>query len=315
VKLVALQERDVVSVGHHLFHLVGRQLREYVDEGLVSFEAAELTVRTPAGRTLLDDVSFCLDERSFLAVVGPSGAGKSTLLNALTGFRPAGAGTVSYDGRDLYANYEELRLRIGFVPQQDVLHQTLTVRQALGYAAELRFPEDVAASERSERVEKVLGELGLTEAGDRPINVLSGGQRRRVAVAVELLDEPSLLFLDEPTSGLDPGYERSLMDQMRSIADGGHTVEGLGGQVDVELLLEDLQDLEHAEAVAVEVFDEARLRRDHLTVDVHHLDRSVGQELEDLVAVHLVLLQGCFGRQDQWPMPNPPSTGMTEPVT
>jgi ABC transport system ATP-binding/permease protein len=224
VKLVALEERDVVTVGHHLFHLVRGRLEEYVDDGLVSFRAAGLTVHTAAGHTLLDDVSFGLDERSFLAVVGPSGSGKSTLLNALTGFRPAGTGAVSYDGRDLYENYEELRLRIGFVPQQDVLHPALTVRQALGYAAELRFPADVGAAERSRRVEEVLGELGLADAGDRRIHLLSGGQRRRVAVAVELLDKPSLLFLDEPTSGLDPGYERSLMDLLRSIADGGHTV-------------------------------------------------------------------------------------------
>jgi ABC transport system ATP-binding/permease protein len=224
VKLAALEERDVVTVGHHLFHLVRGQLEEYVDDGLVSFQAAGLTVCTPAGRTLLEDVSFGLDQRSFLAVVGPSGSGKSTLLNALTGFRPAGTGAVSYDGRDLYANYEELRLRIGFVPQQDVLHQALTVRQALGYAAELRFPPDVGASERSRRVEEVLGELGLAEAADLRIHLLSGGQRRRVAVAVELLDKPSLLFLDEPTSGLDPGYERSLMDLLRAVADGGHTV-------------------------------------------------------------------------------------------
>lgn len=224
VKLAALEERDVITVGHHLFHLVGSQLEEYVDDGRVSFRAAGLTVRTPAGATLLDEVSFGLDQRSFLAVVGPSGSGKSTLLNALTGFRRAGAGAVYYDGRDLYANYEELRLRIGFVPQQNVLHDTLTVRQALGYAAELRFPADVDASTRSRRVEEVLGELGLAEAGDRQIHVLSGGQRRRVAVAVELLDKPSLLFLDEPTSGLDPGYERSLMNLLRAVADAGHTV-------------------------------------------------------------------------------------------
>ena len=186
VERAALEERDVVTVGHHVFHVVGAQLDEYVDEGAVSFQAAGLTVHTPAGRTLLNDVSFGLEQRAFLAVVGPSGAGKSTLLNALSGFRPAGVGAVTYDGRDLYANYEELRLRIGFVPQEDVLHSTLTVRQALGYAAELRFPADAEASERLRRVEEVLGELGLTEAGDRRIDLLSGGQRRRVAVGVEL---------------------------------------------------------------------------------------------------------------------------------
>jgi ABC-type multidrug transport system ATPase subunit len=228
VERAALEDRDVVAVGHHVFQLVGSELQQYVDHGLVSFRAAGLTVRASAGgqseRTLLDAVSFGLDQRSFLAVVGPSGAGKSTLLNALTGFRPAEVGTVSYDGRDLYENYEELRLRIGFVPQQDVLHETLTVRQALGYAAELRFPSDVSAAQRSSRIDEVLGELGLTEAGDQRIHLLSGGQQRRVAVAAELLDEPSLLFLDEPTSGLDPGYERTLMELLRGIADRGHTV-------------------------------------------------------------------------------------------
>lgn len=224
VRRAQLEERDVVTVGHHLFHLVGAQLREYVDGGLVSFEASALTVRAPAGPTLLDGVSFSLDQRSFLAVCGPSGAGKSVLLNALTGFRRAAEGSVTYDGRDLYANYDELRLRIGFVPQQDVMHHSLTVRQALGYAAELRFPRDVAAAERVRRVEQVASELGLSEPLDRRIGFLSGGQRRRVAVAVELLHEPSLLFLDEPTSGLDPGYERTLMSLLRDIADRGHTV-------------------------------------------------------------------------------------------
>ena len=110
------------------------------------------------------------------------------------------------------------------MPQQDVLHDTLTVRQALGYAAELRFSTDVEPAQRSRRVEEVIGELGLAEAGDRPIRLLSVGQRRRVAVAVELLGKPSLLFLDEPTSGLDPGYERSLMQLLRGVADAGHSV-------------------------------------------------------------------------------------------
>ena len=85
VERATLEERDVVTVGHHVFQLIGGKLEEYVDQGLVSFRAAGLTVRTPAGHTLLDDVSLGLEQRSFLAVVGPSGAGKSTLLNALTG--------------------------------------------------------------------------------------------------------------------------------------------------------------------------------------------------------------------------------------
>jgi ABC-type multidrug transport system ATPase subunit/pSer/pThr/pTyr-binding forkhead associated (FHA) protein len=224
VERARLEELDVVAIGRRLFRLVGTGLEEFVDEGLITFEAAGLTVTAPSGGTLLDDVSFSLDERAFLAVVGPSGAGKSTLLGALTGFRPAKRGAVLYDGRDLYANYDELRLRIGFVPQEDILHDPLTVWQTLAYAAELRFPEDVGAEDRAGRVDELMAELGLADVGALRVDQLSGGQRRRVAVGVELLTTPTLLFLDEPTSGLDPGYERSLMTLLRELADGGRTV-------------------------------------------------------------------------------------------
>lgn len=219
-----LQELDVVGIGHHLFRLAEHGLEEYVDEGSVSFQAAGLTVRVAGGRLLLHDVSFSLDERSFLAVVGPSGAGKTTLLNALTGFRPADEGGVLYAGRDLYAEYDELRARIGFVPQEDIVHPPLTVKQALDYAAKLRFSDDVSSEDRRRRVTEVTAELGLTAVSDAPIRLLSGGQRRRVSVGLELITKPSLLFLDEPTSGLDPGYELNLMRLLRELADGGRTV-------------------------------------------------------------------------------------------
>lgn len=215
---------DIVGIGHQLLHLSGDRLAEYVDTGDVSYAASNLKVMTKNGRELLADVSFVLPERSFLAVVGPSGAGKSTLLGALTGFRPADVGSVQYDGRDLYDNYAELRHRIGFVPQDDILHTPLTVRRALNYAARLRFPQDVSAKERSQRIEEVLHELGLTAQADQRIDSLSGGQRKRTSVALELLTKPSLLFLDEPTSGLDPGYEKSVMQTLRSLADDGRSV-------------------------------------------------------------------------------------------
>jgi ABC-type multidrug transport system ATPase subunit len=163
-------------------------------------------------------------ERSLLAVVGPSGAGKSTLLGALTGFQPADSGEVRYGGRDLYANYLELRYRIGFVPQEDILHPQLTVRRALSYSARLRFPADVSAADRDQRIDEVLGELGLTDQAEQRIDRLSGGQRKRTSVALELLTRPSLLFLDEPTSGLDPGLDRSVMQTLRALADEGRTV-------------------------------------------------------------------------------------------
>ncbi|MFE5770432.1 FHA domain-containing protein [Streptomyces sp. NPDC056485] len=218
-------EGDVIGIGHTTLCLVGGRLQEYVDTGEVSLDVQELAVAVDHGRkTLLDHVSFPVGAKCLLAVVGPSGAGKSTLLGALTGLRPADHGTVLYDGRDLYRDYAELRSRIGLVPQDDILHAQLTVRRALTYAAELRFPQDTAADERQARVDEVIGELGLGQRADQPIHSLSGGQRKRVSVALELLTKPSLLFLDEPTSGLDPGMDRSVMHMLRGLADDGRTV-------------------------------------------------------------------------------------------
>ncbi|WP_309058534.1 FHA domain-containing protein [Streptomyces sp.] len=216
---------DIVGVGHSDFCLVGDELQQYVDTGEVSLDVQDLTVAVDRGtKRLLDHVSFPVGEKCLLAVVGPSGAGKSTLMNALTGLRPADHGTVLYDGRDLYHDYAELRQRIGLVPQDDILHTQLTVHAALSYAAELRFPQDTAKAERRARVDEVIRELGLEERAHQHVHSLSGGQRKRVSVALELLTKPSLLFLDEPTSGLDPGMDRSVMHMLRALADDGRTV-------------------------------------------------------------------------------------------
>ncbi|MFE9452826.1 FHA domain-containing protein [Streptomyces sp. NPDC006739] len=216
---------EVIGIGHFAFCLVGDELQEYVDTGEVSLDVQDLTVAVDQGRkVLLDRVSFPVGEKCLLAVVGPSGAGKSTLLGALTGQRPADHGAVLYDGRDLYRDFAELRQRIGLVPQDDILHTQLTVRAALTYAAELRFPQDTARAERRARVDEVLRELGLDQRAYQPVHSLSGGQRKRVSVALELLTKPSLLFLDEPTTGLDPGMERSVMHMLRGLADDGRTV-------------------------------------------------------------------------------------------
>lgn len=179
---------------------------------------------TEAGRRFSTRSRFRSARNAFSPSSARAVAGKSTLLNALTGQRPADSGTVLYDGRDLYRDYAELRQRIGLVPQDDILHAQLTVRRALSYAAELRFPQDTAKAERQARVDEVIRELGLEQRAGQPIHSLSGGQRKRVSVALELLTKPSLLFLDEPTSGLDPGMDRSVMHMLRGLADDGRTV-------------------------------------------------------------------------------------------
>ncbi|WP_438828578.1 FHA domain-containing protein [Streptomyces hesseae] len=216
--------QDTVGVGHSTFRLVGDRLEEFVDTGDVSFSARHLTVTVEGGKQILKDVSFGVPEKSLIAVIGPSGSGKSTLLKALTGYRPANQGDVLYDNRNLYKQFAELRQRIGLVPQDDILHKELTVRKALRYAAKLRFPGDTAASEREARIEEVLRELKLDIHKDKKVTALSGGQRKRVSVALELLTKPSLIFLDEPTSGLDPGMDRDVMQLLRGLADDGRTV-------------------------------------------------------------------------------------------
>ena len=221
---VAATEADVIGVGLANFRLVGDELQQFDDVGDVSLDAKGLTVTLPNGKVLLNDVTFPLPERCLLGVIGPSGAGKSTLLGALTGMRPATTGSVLYDGRDLYANYAELRHRIGLVPQDNILHTQLSARRGLGYAAELRFPRDTSRSERSRRITEVLTELSLAQHAETRTSSLSGGQQKRVNVALELLTKPSLLFLDEPTSGLDPGLDKSVMEMMSGLAKDGRTV-------------------------------------------------------------------------------------------
>ncbi len=217
-----LKDDDIIAIGHATFRLVGGELIEYVDDGRATFEAHELNVVVHDGgkdKVLLDGITFPLAERSMMAVIGPAGAGKSTLLNALTGKRPASTGNVFYDYRDLYENYDELRQRIGLVPQESVTHDQLTAQSALGYAAELRFPSDTGADERNQRVTEVLDELSMTRHANTRIDRLSGGQKKRVNIGMELLTRPTLLFLDEPTSPLDPHLKRDMFAQMRQMAD------------------------------------------------------------------------------------------------
>ena len=170
--------------------------------------------------TLLDGISFSLPGNELLAVVGPSGAGKSTLLKALTGEQKAQEGQVLFNGLDVYEHYPVMRNKIGVVPQSDVIHSALTVRKTLEYAAELRFAKDVSKAERRQRIAEVLEDLDLTAHVDKRVKKLSGGQRKRVSTAIELLTRPSLLFLDEPTSGLDPQLDRDVMELLATLAHG-----------------------------------------------------------------------------------------------
>jgi len=175
-------------------------------------------------RTLLDDVSFSARPGTLTAVIGPSGAGKSTLARLIAGATRPSRGRVSFDGHDIHKSSGLLRGRIGMVPQDDVVHHQLTVEQALGYAAELRLPPEATKDDRREAMTRVLEELEMTAHAQTRVDKLSGGQRKRASVAMELLTGPSLLIFDEPTSGLDPALDRHVMTKLRQLADAGRAV-------------------------------------------------------------------------------------------
>jgi ABC-type multidrug transport system ATPase subunit len=159
-----------------------------------------------------------------VAVIGPSAPAKSALLGAMTGLQQASRGHVTWNGRDLYAEYAHMRSLVGLVPQEDILHRQLTVRRALHFAAKLRLPPDTSATELEERVSHVLTEVHLTQHVDQRIGSLSYGQRKRTAIALEMLTAPQLLFLDEPTFGIDPGLDKHFSASLRALADASRVV-------------------------------------------------------------------------------------------
>jgi ABC-type multidrug transport system ATPase subunit/pSer/pThr/pTyr-binding forkhead associated (FHA) protein len=220
----ALKPGDTIRVGPVKFVFAPERLEQVDESRDLRLDALHLNQFVGKRTNLLQDISLAIEPREFVAIVGVSGAGKSTLLDALTGFRPASAGTVLVNGADLYRNFDAFRTSIGYVPQDDIIHKELTVDQALNYAARLRLPADTSAAERERRVIQVLDTLNLAERKHVPIQKLSGGQRKRVSIGVELLTQPGLFFLDEATSGLDPGTESQLMRLLRQLADEGHTI-------------------------------------------------------------------------------------------
>lgn len=173
---------------------------------------------------LLDGISLTIQPNEFVGLLGPSGAGKSTFMDALNGMRPATSGQVLINNTDLNKNIAWLKQAIGYVPQDDIIHKELTVYKTLYYVAKLRLSHDASSEEVEQIVSEVMDLTGLTERRDVPISHLSGGQRKRVSIAVELITKPSVIFLDEPTSGLDPATEEKIMLLFRQIADSGRTV-------------------------------------------------------------------------------------------
>lgn len=177
----------------------------------------EISVRH-GKKTILDSVDCSIGANEFVAIIGGSGAGKTTLMTAMSGFDTDVTGNVYCNGINLRENFQTLKNVIGFVPQQDIIYENLTLKKMLYYTAKLKMPEDTSGREIEERIADVLSMVELSEHQDTFIRRLSGGQKKRASIAVELLANPGLFFLDEPTSGLDPGTEQHLMQTLNRLS-------------------------------------------------------------------------------------------------
>ncbi len=186
-------------------------------------DALHLVKQVKGGLIILNNVSISIQSSEFVALVGGSGAGKSTLMKALNGYEPATRGQLLIDGDELYSRLDMYRTEMGYVPQDDIIHRVLPVRLALWYAAKLRLP-DASGHEIQKSIDDALKAVEMTEHQNKRVMDLSGGQRKRVSIASELLAQPTLFFLDEPTSGLDPGLEKKMMYDLKRLADQGKTI-------------------------------------------------------------------------------------------
>lgn len=219
VKKSALETGDEIAIGPFRIVFDGEELVERAAADGLPVEARAATV-TIEETTILQPTDLSLRGGELVALIGESGAGKTTLLKALAGVSEPSSGQILCGGEPVSSRMSE----IGYVPQFDIVHGQLTVYEALDFAAQLRLPEDTSADERHQRVTSVIAQLGLTERAELRVDRLSGGQRKRVAVGIELLHRPGAIFLDEPTTGLDPGLERMMMELFRELADAGQTV-------------------------------------------------------------------------------------------
>lgn len=222
-----LSEKDMILIANTKIIYTSGKLSYYTAGYGMEIQTEDL-VRTVKGKNgefnISDHITTTIHAGEFVAIIGGSGAGKTTFMNCISGYDHISSGSVLVNGVDLEQSYDIIKKIIGYVPQQDIVYDNLTLFSMLEYASKLRMPDDVDAHEREENIKKVISMVELEGKEDTFIYSLSGGQKKRASIAVELLSDPNLFFLDEPTSGLDPGTETHIMNTLRKLADKGKTV-------------------------------------------------------------------------------------------
>lgn len=222
-----IENLDVILIGNSKIVVFGDKLIYQLSESGVQVDAIDIVKKVRVKfkiKEIASHTSMTIKPSEFVAFVGGSGAGKSTFMKCISGVDKPTSGRVLVNGENLYDNYDELKYNIGYVPQEDIVYSNLTLHDTLQYAAKLRMPDNASRKERNIRIKEVLEIVQLTDLENSYIRQLSGGQRKRASIAVELIADPNLFFLDEPTSGLDPGTERSIMLTLRKMAEMGKTV-------------------------------------------------------------------------------------------
>lgn len=226
-KSCELKAKDVFVIGNARLVFLGTSIRYIIYDNGVRVEARDITktVHGPNGKfNIVNHISLKVEPGEFVAIIGGSGAGKSSFMNCISGYSEPTSGAVMVNEDELYENYETLKQLIGYVPQSDIVYDNLSVKDMLNYAAKLRMPKDTTRQERKKKVAEVISMVELEGKEKSMIKNLSGGQKKRVSIAVELVSDPTLFFLDEPSSGLDPGTEQNLMRTLRKMSRMGKTI-------------------------------------------------------------------------------------------
>jgi ABC-type multidrug transport system ATPase subunit/ABC-type multidrug transport system permease subunit len=214
-----LETGSEIGIGPYRLIFDGTDFVARAEHGALRLDAEGIAVQVK-DKKILQPTMISIEPGELVAIIGESGSGKSTLMKALAGVNPPTEGVISVNGEPLAARLTD----IGYLPQDEVVHAGLTVYEALDYAARLRLPQDTSQEEIETTVDRVVEELELEPHGNTRIGSLSGGQRKRVGLAAELLSQPSLLFLDEPTTGLDPGLEGRMMGLLHDLAERSRAV-------------------------------------------------------------------------------------------